>query len=48
MGKIKIQPSYLGLHIDAQVGAGGELTSLCRHVPSEAKTARNWTMASAW
>lgn len=37
MGKTKIQPPYLALHIDAQMSAGGEPTSLFGHVPRAAE-----------
>lgn len=37
MGKSNIKPPYLGLHIDAQMSAGGEPANLSGHAPRVAE-----------
>ena len=47
MGKSKIQPSYLGLHIDAQISAG-EPTGLFRPIPRAAKVKPGQLETGLW
>lgn len=44
----KIKPPYLGLHIDSQISAGGESTSLFGHVPRAAEVQPGQLETGLW
>lgn len=48
MGKTKIKLPYLGLHIDAQMSAGGEPTSLFGRVPRAAEVQPGQLETGLW
>lgn len=48
MGKHKIQPSYLGLYVDAQISAAGNPASLFRHVPVAAEVKPGQLETELW